>query len=126
MARKKKTSAPKPLTTTRKRKRRSDEELIRDLQEKIRQVEARKAARRAQASPTIRAVVGALRSIDRAMEVAEGEGETLLRHVLGDARKPLAAHLESSGFSVPRARLPRGRRPKGAAAVAAASESSGD
>ena len=110
MARKKRSLAPK--STGSKRKRRTDEELIRDLQEKIRQVQDRKAARRVQESPTMRAALGVLRSIDRAMAVAASEGQTLLRHVLGDARKPLAEHLETSGVSIPRARMPRGRRPK--------------
>jgi len=104
--------AGKAAVARRKRKRRSDEELIRDLQEKIRQVKSRQTAREMQKSPTLKATMAALRSLDRALAVAAEEGDTLLRHVLADARKPVASHLEEGGFKLPKARLPRGRRPK--------------
>lgn len=100
-------------TTGRKRIRRSDEELVRDLQEKIRQVKERQSSRAMQVTPRIKATVAAVRAIDKALATAADEGDTLLRHVLADARKPLAAHLEQQGYKVPRALLPRGRRPKG-------------
>ena len=95
-----------------RRKRRSDEEMIHDLQEKIRQVKSRQQARELQKSPHVKAAVSALKSIDRALDVAAEYEETLLRHVLSDARKPLIGYLEERGFAVPRANLPRGRRPK--------------
>lgn len=112
MAKKKTKVTPKKTGTTRKRKRRSDEELIRDLQDKIRQVKTRQTSRQMQESPPLRATLGVVRAIDKALEVAAGEGETLLRHVLADARKPIAEYLETNGLRIPRANLPRGRRPR--------------
>jgi hypothetical protein len=96
-----------------KRHRRTDEELIRDLQEKIRQVRERRGRRELQASPPLKAALGVVRAIDKALEKSAEAGDTLLRHVLADARKPLAQYLEGLGFGLPKARLPRGRRPKG-------------
>jgi len=104
--------AGKVAPVRKKRRRRNDEELIHDLQEKIRQVKNRQAAREMQKSPTLKAAMAALRSLDRGLAVAADEGDTMLRHVLADARRPLAAYLEESGFKLPKARLPRGRRPK--------------
>lgn len=102
---------------TKKRKRRTDEELIRDLKEKIRAVKERQVTRVLKESPQIKAAAAALRSIDKALAAAADEGDTMLRHVLADTRKPLATHLEQNGYKVPRAQLPRGRRPKGSQAA---------
>jgi hypothetical protein len=116
MAKKKsKLASRKPATTratTRKRKRRSDEELIRDLQDKIRLVKARQTARQLKETPSLRACLSVMRAIDKALDVAAEESETLVRHVLADARRPLAEFLEKRGLDVPKANLPRGRRPK--------------
>jgi hypothetical protein len=115
MAKKRSKVATKKVATredAEKRKRRTDEELITDLQEKIRQVKARQAAKDMQKSPTMKGAVSALRAIDRALETAASHGETALRHVLSDSRKPLVEFLESSGFRTPKANIPRGRRPK--------------
>lgn len=112
MAKKKSNLGARKSSAVRKRKRRSDEELIRDLQDKIRQVKERAQSREMKQSPPLRAAFGALRSIDRALEAAAEESETLLRHVLADARRPLADFLETRGVRVPKANLPRGRRPR--------------
>lgn len=99
-----------------RRKRRSPEEIIADLQEEIRRVRDRQVARELKKSPSHKLSMAAIRSIDRALESAGQEGNTSLRHALADARKPLAAYLEKQGVRLPRARLPRGRRPKDDAA----------
>ena len=115
MAKKKSKAATKKTAAredVQKRKRRSDQELISDLQERIREVKARQAARDMQKSPPMKATVAALRSIDRALENAADHEDTALRHVLADARKPLVEFLERAGFRTPKANLPRGRRPK--------------
>jgi len=96
----------------RKRRRRTDQELISDLQDRIRQVKARQAARDMQKSPPMKSAIAALRAIDRALDTAGSHGDTALRHVLADARKPLVEFLEKSGYRTPKANLPRGRRPK--------------
>lgn len=98
--------------TAKKRRRRTDEELIADLQAKIREIEMRKKARELKQSPSIKALDKAIKAIDHALEVAADEEETLLRHVLADARRPLVEYAEKNGLPVGKARLPRGRRPK--------------
>lgn len=98
-----------------RRKRRDPAELIAELQEKIRQIEARAAAKQAKKSPATKLALGVVRSLDKASEMAEQEDNSGLRHVLSDARKPLAAFLEGQGLSLPKGRTPRGRRPKAVA-----------
>jgi len=95
-----------------KRKRRSDEELIQDLQSRIKEVKERQAAREVLKSPEMKSAVKALTAIDRALDVAAEHNATPLRHALADARRPLVAELERNGFKTPKANLPRGRRPK--------------
>ena len=112
MARKKAKTASRKLPPGRQRYRRNDEELISDLQEKIRELRDRQRARELKQSPAMKAFLTALKSIDRALAAAAGNEETLMRHVLADARKPLAEFAEKRGVSVPKAALPRGRRPK--------------
>jgi len=98
--------------TAKKRKRRSDEELIHDLQDKLREVKERQAAKEAMRSPSMKAAVRALAALDRALEVAAEQSDTAMRHSLADSRRPLADALEKRGFKAPKANLPRGRRPK--------------
>ncbi|MDP6540087.1 MAG: hypothetical protein QF410_11135 [Planctomycetota bacterium] len=114
-ARKKaKKPARKKAKSTPKRTRRSDEEMIADLQAKIAAVKNRAANRELKNSPAMKAAISALRGIDRALDAAAEQGETLLRHALADSRKCLEAHLTRQGFKAPKANLPRGRKPKGA------------
>lgn len=98
--------------SAKKRKRRSDEELIRDLQSRIKEVKERQVAKEALKSPAMKAAVRALSAIDRALDVAAEQSSTSLRHALADSRKPLVEELERNGFKTPKAKLPRGRRPK--------------
>ena len=95
-----------------KRYRRSDEELIADLKKKLDEVKNRQEARKLKQSASMSAALASVRAIDRALKIAEEEGDTNLRHVLADARKPLADMLVKTGLKLPKARLPRGRRPK--------------
>jgi hypothetical protein len=100
-----------------RRVRRGAEELIAELQEKIRTIEARAAAKQAKQSPATNMALTVLRKLDKASELAEQEQEMNLRHVLSDARKPLASYLESRGLKLPKGRTPRGRRPKAVGAI---------
>ena len=109
MAKKKATTAP-----ARKRKRRTDEELIADLKERIKDLRERQEARKLKESAAIRAATSAVRWLDKALDAAAEEDNSHLRHALADARKPLEAYLGTEGLKLPKARLPRGRRPKGA------------
>ncbi len=97
---------------TRKRVRRTDEQLIKDLQVKIEEIQHRAEARKAKQSPSIRLTLRAVRAIDKAMDAAEVEGDNALRHVLSDGRDPLASLLQAKGVRVRKARRPKGPRPK--------------
>ena len=96
----------------RRRKRRSPEEIISDLQEEIRRVRSRQRARELKESPAHKAALTAIKAIDKALDVAAEESATALRHALADGRKSLAAYLEKQGLQMPKANLPKGPRPK--------------
>ena len=110
MARKKK-AARKPAPG-KKRYRRTDEELIADLKDRIKELKDRQESRELKKSAAIKASVSAVKNIDKALDAAAEEGQSALRHALADARKPIAAFLEDMGMKLPKANLPRGRRPK--------------
>ena len=100
-----------------RRRRRSPEQMIADLQRKIAEVERRKQARDMKQSPAVKKTLSAVRSIDQALDLAADDPtqDSVLRHALADARRPLATYFEDRGLKLPRARTPRGRRPKGGA-----------
>ena len=98
-----------------KRVRRTEEQLIRDLEAKLASLRERAASREVKNSPAIKATLAALRTIDKAVEAATEEGDTALRHVLADARGPLESYLDQQGIQIPRTRRPKGPRPRGGA-----------
>jgi len=95
-----------------RRARRSPEEMIADLEAKIREVKNRAQAKELKQSPSVKEAMKVVRGVDKALEVAAEEGNNALRHALADARKPLAEFLEGQGLKLPKARMPRGRKPK--------------
>ncbi|MCP3914252.1 MAG: hypothetical protein GY711_01715 [bacterium] len=109
MAKKKATKSPAP---GKKRYRRSDEELIEDLKDRIKELKVRQESRRLKQSPAFKSAATAVRYIDKALEYAAEESNAKLRHALADSRKPLETFLAAEGFKLPKARLPRGRRPR--------------
>ncbi len=98
-----------------KRHRRTDHELIADLQERIKDLKQRQEARSLKSSPAIKASVTAVRYLDKALSSAQDEENNHLRHALADARRPLDSYLSSIGLKLPKVALPRGRRPAGMA-----------
>lgn len=95
-----------------KRKRRTIEELIADLEtEKVALLERLKA-KELKASPAHKLALGAIKQIDRSSALAAEEGETELRHALAEARDKLAPYLEKRGVRLRKPRRPRGPRPK--------------
>ena len=104
--------AKKKETTRKRRKRRSPDEIIADLQEEIRRVRARQKARELKESPAHNAALSAIRALDKALDAAAAEGETALRHALADGRKALGGYLEAQGVRLPKANLPKGPRPR--------------
>lgn len=102
----------------RKRVRRTAEQLIADLEAKISELKTRAQLKSLKDSPATKAAIGALRSLDKGLDLAAGEPEMgKLRFALADARKPLAAYLEEQGVRMQKPRMPRGRRPGAAAAA---------
>jgi hypothetical protein len=95
-----------------RRKRRSAEEKIADLEREIQRIRERAKARELEGSPAHRLTLNALRLIDKALNAAAEEDAGNLRHALADARKNLGQYLEEKGVRLPKARLPRGPRPK--------------
>jgi hypothetical protein len=108
MAKKKTKKQPAP---GKKRYRRTDEELIEDLKDRIKELKVRQDSRRLKQSPAVKATVTAVRYLDKALDFAAEENNSKLRHSLADSRKPLEAFLKGEGLKLPKARLPRGRRP---------------
>lgn len=104
--------AKKKESARQRRKRRSPDEIIADLQEEIRRVRSRQKARELKESPAHRSALAAVRAMDKALEAAAEEGATALRHALADGRKALGTYLESQGVRLPKASLPKGPRPK--------------
>lgn len=111
MAKKQSQRAPAP---GKQRYRRSDDELIADLKERIAQLKARADAKKLKTSPSMKRTLNVVRNIDKALEEAQDEKNNDLRRVLVDARGPLAAFLDQQGVRLPKPRGPRGRRPRGA------------
>jgi hypothetical protein len=107
------TAASTGETATRRRKRRSPEEIIADLQAEIRRVKERAEARVLKESPSVRHAVAAIKAMDRGLDAAAAEeGQSHLRHALAEARKGLGAQLERMGMKLPKANLPKGPKPK--------------
>ncbi|MBM3977599.1 MAG: hypothetical protein FJ299_11490 [Planctomycetes bacterium] len=97
-----------------KRIRRSPEQIIADLQAEIARVQDRAKAKQIKKSEAGKFAVASIRAIDKGLDAAAEENNSLLRHALADARKPLASYLETQGLALPKVRMPRGRRPAGA------------
>jgi hypothetical protein len=95
-----------------RRIRRSPEQMIADLQEQIKSVKARAAAKELKTSPAIKKATSALRALDKGMELAHDEGNSLLHNAMADCRRTLGEFLEKQGMRLPKARMPRGRKPK--------------
>lgn len=107
-----KTTTKKTTKSSASRKRRSPDEIIADLKERIKEVERRASAEELKRSPAIKQALGVVRSIDKALDTAAEEGPGRLRHALADARKPLVEYFAAEGVKLPKARIPRGRKPK--------------
>lgn len=95
--------------TTKKRRRRTDEELVQDLQKKIGLLKKRAQAKKAKSSPAMKHMAVAVRSVDLALESAESASH---KGALIAAREPLVAFLQMDGVMIPKR---RGRKPRAVA-----------
>ena len=94
------------------RYRRTDEELIADLQKRIEELKQRKAAKKVKADPAAKEMNAAFRALTKAVENSKKSSDAELKRALSGAQRILAEYYESKGISVPKARKPRARRKK--------------
>ncbi|MDF1797636.1 MAG: hypothetical protein P1V81_00540 [Planctomycetota bacterium] len=111
MAKKSAKKAPAKKTASR-RKRRTPEEIIADLQAQIRDVRTRAVAKEMKQSDAVKKAIAAVRALDKGMDHAKEEGNSRLHHALADSRRVLGEFLTGEGLKLPKARMPRGRKPK--------------
>lgn len=86
--------APEPAPVTRTR--RSEEDRIHELEQKIAQIKARAAAKKVKRDPALRHIRGALRLVDKALAASE---DTATRQALDEARSTLSACLSLNGVT---------------------------
>ena len=98
---------PKPGKS---RYRRSDDEMILDLKQKIDELEKRKAAKVIKSDPATKEANMAFRSLTKAVEKSKDSADADLKRALSEAQRSLAGYFESKGMKVPKARKPRARR----------------
>ena len=88
-----------PKTVT-QRHRRTDDEIIADLQRKIDEVKRRAERQKVKKDPALRYVTAAVRSIDKAVSHS---ADAATRNALAEARATLAACLALNGAAAPKA-----------------------
>jgi hypothetical protein len=93
-----------------KRQRRSEEQLIQDLEARIASIKAKAERKKARRDPALRHISGAMRSIDKALAET---GDAATRSALDEARATLSACLSLNGVQVAPAVRTRGRRSSG-------------
>jgi hypothetical protein len=103
-------------TATSTRTRRSEEQLIQDLEAKIAQIKARAEAKKAKRDPSLRHISAALRSIDKALDASEDQAT---RQALGEARTTLSACLSLNGVTSRATLVPQARRRGGSSGAVA-------
>ncbi len=101
MARRVRTVTSEP--TEPKRNRRTPEEIVADLQAEIERVKARAAAQQAKADPQARALIGAVRFLDRSAESCTGD----VKRALEAARALVGEQLGAMGLRLPQRRSER-------------------
>jgi len=101
-----------PKTAEPKRTHRPVDDRIAELEAKIAGIKARETAKQAKAQPEGKALLLAVKAIDKALAVAaEVRNEGLVR-ALEAARAPLSEQLVAIGIRLPDAKSRRGRRRK--------------
>jgi N-methylhydantoinase B/oxoprolinase/acetone carboxylase alpha subunit len=94
--------------STKRRIRRTPEQIIADLEAKIAHVKARAVSKSAKRTESVKTTVVAIRAMDKGMRLAEEEGDTKLHQLLSKSRTTLSSYLESKGIRAPKERLPLG------------------
>ena len=98
-------------STKNTRTRRTPEQIVADLQAKIAEVQARAVAREVKQSPEGKALLAAIRAVEKASRIAQEAGDRAMLAALEAARAPLAGRLEEMGVGQRKGRKARtGRR----------------
>ena len=97
------------MVEQKKRKKRTPDQMIADLQAEIERVKARAAAKEAKAAPEGKPFMAAVRAIDKAAEAAVEAGNQKMARALEAARAPLSEHLIEMGVRLQPAKP--GRKP---------------
>ena len=92
------------------RYRRTDEELIADLQKRIEELKNRKATKKLKASPASKQASNAYRALTKGIELCDGADDADLKRALSESQRTLAEHFETKGVKLPKARKPRVRK----------------
>jgi len=90
-----------------KRQRRTEEQMIKDLEARIASIKAKAERKKAKKDPALKHISAALRSLDKALGETE---DSATRQALGEARTTLSACLSLGGVTVASSSRPRGRR----------------
>jgi hypothetical protein len=105
------------MTPTKKeRNRRTPDEMVADLEAEIARVKARAAAKEAKATDEGKALLLAVKSVDKALAVAADARNDGLVRALEASRAPLSEQLVAAGIRLPDAKARRGRKREGEAA----------
>jgi len=103
--------------TKQERTRRTSEEMVADLEAEIARVKARAAAKEAKTQPEGKALLLAVKAIDKALAVAAEVRNDGLVRALEAARAPLSEQVVAMGIRLPDPKARRGRKRKGAEAA---------
>jgi hypothetical protein len=98
-----------------KRQRRSEEQMIQDLEARIASIKAKAERKKARRDPALRHITGAVRSLDKALAET---GDAAMRSALDEARATLSACLSLNGVNVGAGAKTRGRRSSSGSEVA--------
>jgi hypothetical protein len=90
-----------------KRQRRTEEQMIQDLEARIASIKAKAERKKVKRDPALRHISGAVRSIDKALGESD---DAATRQALSEARTTLSACLSLNGVTVASSGKPRGRR----------------
>ena len=93
--------------TARTYTRRTPEERVAELQAEIERVEARAALKEAKSSPEGKALIAAVRALDKALAAARDAGAEAMLASLDAARATLGEELDRAGIPAPKTRGPR-------------------
>jgi hypothetical protein len=99
-----------------KRQRRTEEQLIQDLEARIASIKAKAERKKARRDPALRHITAAMRSIDKALAETS---DAATRSALDEARATLSACLSLNGVQVAAGPKSRGRRSSGGSQVMA-------